>query len=179
MVLSQVEQNPLQSGPVPMRELAQAVADELLARPGAIQAEVLIGSLPDATGDAVLLRQVWHNLIANALKFSAGAESPRIVIGAQHAGTECFYRVQDNGVGFDASQASRLYGVFQRLHEPSEFPGTGVGLSIVKRVVHRHQGRVGAVSRPGEGAQFWFVLPCAEPEAPADPPAQAAALHEA
>jgi PAS domain S-box-containing protein len=118
-----------------------------------------INALPPALGDAVLLRQVWANLIGNAVKYSAKIAAPLIKIAGEHAGVEVIYSVQDNGAGFDMRYAERLFGVFQRLHSADEFSGTGVGLAIVHSVVTRHGGRVWAQSAVGQGATFFFALP--------------------
>lgn len=166
MTLAMVEQREMRAEPVPMQALVQSVVAELQAQPppaAAAHAELVVGALPEVHGDAVLLRQVWHNLLANAMKFSGRVPQPRIEVLAERqveAGAEeLVFCVSDNGAGFDMSQAPRLFGVFQRLHRASDFPGTGVGLSIVKRVVHRHGGRVWAQSAPGQGAKFFFALP--------------------
>jgi PAS domain S-box-containing protein len=120
--------------------------------------EVSVGALPGCTGDPGLLRQVWINLISNALKFTRGCESAQIEIGHRMSGPEGVYFVRDNGVGFDMQYADKLFGVFQRLHRDDEFEGTGIGLAIVKRIVSRHGGRVWAASAPGKGAEFSFTL---------------------
>ena len=157
-----VEQRPLLTQPVPMGVLVEQVVAELRALPDGARVEVRIDELPTIQGDPVLLRQVWHNLLANAFKFSAKAPNPRVHISAASAGHEVVFTVKDNGVGFEMSRADRLFGVFQRLHRTSEFQGNGVGLSIVKRAVQRHRGRVGARSAPGDGAEFFFALPLAD-----------------
>jgi len=158
MTLASVEQRPLESAPVDMNALVRLVVADVLAASSSAP-DVQVGALPPARGDAVLLRQVWQNLIANAVKFTARSAAPRIEISGEVDGAECIYRVRDNGAGFDPRLAQRLFGAFQRLHRASDFPGTGVGLSIVKRVVHRHGGRVWAQSTLGQGARFWFALP--------------------
>jgi signal transduction histidine kinase len=112
-----------------------------------------------------MLRQVWANLLSNAVKFSSASEHPRIEVTATEQGQEVVFCVSDNGVGFDESQAHRLFGVFERLHKASQFPGTGVGLSIVRRVVQRHGGRVWATSPAGGGARFHVALPQQAPQA--------------
>jgi len=123
-------------------------------RPG-----VQIGELPDCFADRALLEQVLINLLSNAIKFSAGRDDPRIEVGALRQGADLVYYVRDNGVGFDMRYADRLFGVFQRLHPPESFEGTGIGLSIVHRIITRHGGRVWADSRPGDGSTFYFSLP--------------------
>lgn len=145
------------------------VAELRASRDGA-RVEVQMEELPTVHGDQALLRQVWHNLLANAFKFSAKAPHPRVRISAASSGHEVVFTVKDNGVGFEMSRAERLFGVFQRLHPASEFQGTGVGLSIVKRIVQRHRGRVGARSTPGDGAEFFFALPVADSAALPQPP---------
>ena len=144
-------------GRVDMEQLAREVVAELM--PQGSRALVEIGALPPAHADRALLRQVWANLIGNALKYSGKREQPRVWIGAREVDGECVYSVRDNGAGFDMRYADKLFGVFQRLHRAEEFPGTGVGLAIVQRVIGRHGGRVWAESQPGEGACFHFSLP--------------------
>jgi signal transduction histidine kinase/CheY-like chemotaxis protein len=115
--------------------------------------------LPDCFGDRSLLEQVLINLLSNAFKFSAGRDPPRIEVGALRQGEDIVYYVRDNGVGFDMRYADKLFGVFQRLHPPEAFEGTGIGLSIVHRIITRHGGRVWADSRPDEGTTLYFSLP--------------------
>lgn len=106
-----------------------------------------------------MIRQVLVNLLSNAVKFTAGRPEAIIEVTCTERGEMNLYCVKDNGVGFDMVQASRLFGVFQRLHTAQEFEGTGIGLAIVKRIVVRHGGRVWAMSKPGEGASLYFTLP--------------------
>lgn len=129
-----------------------------------------LGNLPVVVGDENMLRQVWLNLLGNAVKYSAGSEPARISVshdlepdGSHH------FTVVDNGAGFDMKYSDKLFGVFQRLHAPSEFPGTGIGLASVRRVLGRHGGRIWAESEPGKGATFHFTLPAAsEQQEPTD-----------
>jgi light-regulated signal transduction histidine kinase (bacteriophytochrome) len=139
-----------------MRQLVGEVVDEL--RNGATAA-VELGELPRARADRALIRQVWANLVGNALKYSGRRPDARVEIGGRAEGGENVYWVRDNGVGFDMRYADKLFGVFQRLHRADEFDGTGVGLAIVQRVVSRHGGRVWAEGKLGEGACFHFSLP--------------------
>jgi light-regulated signal transduction histidine kinase (bacteriophytochrome) len=118
-----------------------------------------IGPLPPAQGDRGLLRQVWVNLISNAVKYSSKSRQPVISVSGRRVDTENQYSVRDNGVGFDMHYVEKLFGVFQRLHRNDEFSGTGVGLAIVHRVVTRHGGRVWAEGRVNDGAVFTFALP--------------------
>jgi signal transduction histidine kinase len=156
LAFSRLSRAPLAAAPVGMRAL---VEEALAEARGESRARVEIGDLPDAAADRGLLKQVWLNLAGNALKYSAKREAPRIEIGGKVEGAEHVYWVRDNGAGFDMRYAQKLFGVFQRLHRADEFPGTGVGLAIVQRIVARHGGRVWAEGRPGEGACFYFSLP--------------------
>ena len=117
------------------------------------------GVLPPAVGDRALLKQVWLNLIANAIKYTRKRERAIISISGEAAGDELVYKVEDNGAGFDMQYIDKLFGVFQRLHRSTEFEGTGVGLALVQRIVRRHGGRVWAEGKEGVGATFWFALP--------------------
>src|SRR5205085_6915631 len=112
-----------------------------------------------ARGDPRLLQLVFDNLIANAWKFTGDTRHAMITVCAQPGPEgETIYEVRDNGVGFDMAYAGHLFGAFQRLHRAGEFPGSGIGLANVRRIVTRHGGRVWAHSRPGEGAAFFFTL---------------------
>ncbi len=118
--------------------------------------------LPKAYGDPAMLRRVVTNLLVNALKFTRPREETLITVGGSTDGAEARYFVRDNGVGFDMRYYDRLFGVFQRLHAADEFPGTGIGLAIIKRIISRHRGRVWAEGKVGEGATFFFTLPAKE-----------------
>jgi len=122
------------------------------------RASVKISPLPSLRCDAGLMQQVFENLIGNALKYSAKNASPEIEIGTADSAEGSVIFVRDNGVGFDLAEAATLFGVFQRFHGEDDFPGTGVGLAIVKRIVERHGGRVWAQSTPGAGSSFFFTL---------------------
>jgi light-regulated signal transduction histidine kinase (bacteriophytochrome) len=121
--------------------------------------ELKIGYLPQAVGDRGLLKQAIENLISNAVKFTKLQEEAIIEVGAEKQGTEMVYYVKDNGVGFDMAHYHKLFGVFQRLHGDQDFEGTGIGLSIVQRIIHRHGGRTWAEGKPDAGAIFYFTLP--------------------
>lgn len=118
-----------------------------------------LGSLPATRGDASLLRQVWVNLLANAFKFSRRDGNAWVEIGSYDEDGWRVYYVKDNGAGFDMQHARKLFGVFQRLHTQAEFPGTGIGLALVQRIVVRHGGKVWAEGEVGAGASFYFSLP--------------------
>ena len=156
---SRLGRGTLQAKRIDMRALVDEVAAESQASAGA-RAQISIGELPPATGDIVVVRQVWQNLIGNALKFSRHAANPRIEIEAAKRDGMVEYLVRDNGAGFDAEYADRLFGVFQRLHSSKEYEGTGIGLAIARRIVQRHGGSISAEGALGSGATFRFTLPC-------------------
>lgn len=121
------------------------------------------GPLPPAWGDAALVRQVWVQLLSNALKFTRSRDPARITIGAEQEGEDTWYFVDDNGTGFDPQFARRLFTPFQRLHRAEEFEGSGVGLAIARRIVQRHGGRIEAHAEAGRGARVRFCLPRTTP----------------
>jgi signal transduction histidine kinase len=154
---SQLGRKPLAVAPLDMKALANEVIQELAhLHP---KARIELGELPVVSGDRSLLRQVWTNLISNALKYSALRTMPYVEIGGREDDTEYVFWVRDNGAGFDMRYKDKLFKVFQRLHRADEFEGTGVGLAIVQRVVSRHGGRVWAESGIGEGSVFRFAFP--------------------
>jgi len=155
---SRVGRQALARAPVDLTALAENVVSELRQTQASVAVEVVLTPLPPTSGDGALLRNVLINLIGNAFKFSANRAHPRVEIGAQNDGTEVVYYVKDNGVGFDMQYANKLFGVFQRLHRPDEFEGTGVGLALSQRIVQRHGGRIWAEGKVGEGATFRFTL---------------------
>jgi len=139
-----------------------ALVGEVLAevgQGGTHQARIELHSLPECRGDYDMLRQVWTNLLSNAIKYSAKKENPVVEIGSNLRHGEMEYYVKDNGAGFDMNYAAKVFGIFQRLHDVTEFEGTGIGLAIVQKIIHRHGGTIRAESAPKEGATFWFTLP--------------------
>ncbi len=142
-----------------MRSMVESVFQELTTIETRDRIDFQVAPLPQATGDPILLRQVWTNLISNAIKFSSKRARPKIEIGCQSSPEEDVFSIRDNGAGFDMQYAGKLFGVFQRLHSTAEFEGTGVGLAIVQRVIHRHGGRVWAEGKADQGATFYFTLP--------------------
>ena len=155
---SRLGRQALARAPVDVTALAESVVAELRQTQGSVAVEVLLSPLPPASGDAALLRHVLVNLIGNAFKFSAKRAHPKVEIGAEQHGSEVAYYVKDNGVGFDMQYAGKLFGVFQRLHRPDEFEGTGVGLALAQRIIQRHGGRIWAEGKVNEGATVRFTL---------------------
>jgi hypothetical protein len=176
LTFSRLGRKPVERMPVDMTDIAtralQDVQDDRYAF-----ARVDLGALPPAQADPLLLRQVWTNLLSNALKYSAPlGQEARIEVRGEIVDGYARYTVRDNGVGFDPQYADRLFGVFQRLHSNEQFEGTGVGLAIVERIIRRHGGHVSADSRPGQGAIFTFELPLVEDATPPGLPAERAAV---
>ena len=144
-----------------MTEIAREAANELSLTRSRQDIELRIGDLPPSHGDWRLLKLVWMNLLSNAFKFTRGRSAPHIEVGwlpDDRQPDACVYYVKDNGVGFDMKYVHKLFGVFQRLHLRDDFEGTGVGLAIVQRIVHRHGGRVWAEAKVDGGATFFFSL---------------------
>jgi signal transduction histidine kinase len=141
---------------------AGAVLDRVLADLGAAVAEsgavVTRDLLPVVRADPTQLGQLLQNLVGNAVKFRGG-RPPRVHVGAEAQGGWWRFAVRDNGIGIAPDDLKRLFGIFERLHTAAEYPGTGIGLAICKRIVERHGGRIWAESRPGEGSVFFFTLP--------------------
>ncbi|MBY0459138.1 MAG: PAS domain-containing protein, partial [Gemmataceae bacterium] len=158
LAFSRLGRKPLARQPVDTAALVGECLKEVLAGAAPARAEVRVGPLPPSDGDPALLRQVWANLLANAVKYSGRRDRPVIEVGAEDTADGVVFFVRDNGVGFDMRYAGKLFGVFQRLHRQEEYEGTGVGLAVVQRVVHRHGGRVWAEAEPDKGATFRFTL---------------------
>jgi signal transduction histidine kinase len=191
LAFSRLSRQPLNKQTVAPAEVAQKALAELRAEQEGRQVEISIGELPDCDADPALLTQVWVNLLSNALKFTRKREVARIEIGAisdfrsqisdpvshpfkseisnlqSHSASlrgqvSAIYFVRDNGVGFDMRYADKIFGVFQRLNLAIEYEGTGVGLAIVQRIIHRHGGEVWAEGKVGEGAVFYFTMASAQ-----------------
>ena len=150
----------LQKSNVNMTNMVETAVQDLQAREPARRIHVTVKALMPASADPDMLRQVWHNLLDNAFKFTGRKENATIVVRSYRVEqNEVCYEVKDNGVGFDMQYGAKLFGVFQRLHKMQDFSGTGVGLAIVKRIINRHGGRVWAESTLNDGATFYFTLP--------------------
>lgn len=157
LTLSQVAREEIQHEELDLSEMASTVAFELSKRTPKNHVEVVIEKGVKARGDARLLRIVMENLLGNAWKYTSKQPNPRIEFGMlKEKGESIIYYVRDNGVGFDMAYKDKLFMPFERLHSRDEYPGTGVGLATVKRIVHRHGGKVWAESGVGNGAVFYF-----------------------
>ena len=157
--LSQLNRQPLHKTPVRFTEVAQRVIDSMTHERAGRDIEFSIADFPTWQVDAGLMQQVFVNLISNAIKFTRERAKARIEIGYRMDGTTLVCFVKDNGVGFNMKYMNKLFGVFQRLHTADQFEGTGVGLSIVRRIIERHAGKVWVDGEQDQGATFYFSLP--------------------
>jgi PAS domain S-box-containing protein len=158
LAFARMGRQPLVRREVDTAGLVRRSLDQLHGEREGREVEVRIGDLPISLADPAMLQQVYVNLLANALKFTR-TRSPAVVeVGTTTAGDHRAFFVKDNGVGFDMRYADKLFGVFQRMHRAEDYEGTGVGLAIVQRVIHRHGGRVWADAEPDQGATFFFTL---------------------
>jgi len=162
LAFSRIGRAQMAASTIHMHALVQEVLEELKPTLGERAVRFEVNPLPEAQGDRAMIRQVVVNLLANAVKFTRPRPHAEIEVGARVENGQAIYYVKDNGAGFDMQYANKLFGVFHRLHRQEEFEGTGVGLAIVQRVVHRHGGRVWAEGKVNEGATFYFSLPTAE-----------------
>jgi light-regulated signal transduction histidine kinase (bacteriophytochrome) len=156
--LNEVTRCGLHRRPVDLSSMAQSVALGLAEREPLRKVEFRIAGGVVAKGDVRLLGVVLENLFANAWKFTGGQETAAIAFGVTDNSEKRAYFVRDNGVGFDMAHADKLFGAFQRLHRAGEFEGTGIGLAMSQRIIHRHGGRIWADAAPGRGATFYFTL---------------------
>ena len=159
LALSRVTRNELNFSAIDMTQMAISMFNETAAPDVHDKIRTKVDQLPEAYADPTYIRQIWSNLIANAIKFSSKKKKPLIKICGRIENGFNVYYVKDNGVGFNPEYAHKLFGVFQRLHKSEDFEGTGVGLAIVQRIIHRHGGKVWAESEEGKGATFYFSLP--------------------
>ncbi|HWI11587.1 MAG TPA: ATP-binding protein [Burkholderiaceae bacterium] len=158
MRLSFVGKQALNLQVVEVAALVHSVLDELRDGHPQRSVDVRVGELPEVMADPLLLRQVFVNLLSNAYKYTREVEPGEIEVACEQQGDEPVFRVGDNGSGFDMAHADRLFQAFQRFHHGDQFEGSGVGLSIVQRIVKRHGGRIWAQAAPGKGASFFFTL---------------------
>jgi len=157
LALSRIGRKDIELSDIDMDTLIQTVFHEIETTKGNLQ--VSLKPLPPARGDEGMIRQVFSNLIANAIKFTRSREAAMIEVGGYAKDSENVFYVRDNGIGFDMQYIDKLFGAFQRLHSGEEFEGTGIGLATVERIINRHGGRVWAEGKENEGATFYFSLP--------------------
>jgi signal transduction histidine kinase len=158
LTLSRIGYKEIKMANIDMEKLVHAIFVELVPAEQRQRIDLHIDHLPAAVGDPTLIREVWMNLLSNAIKFSSKRERAVIDIGFKQEGQRIIYYIRDNGAGFDMRYAERLFGVFQRLHSEKEFEGTGVGLALVQRLIHRHGGTIWATSVVDQGTTFFFTL---------------------
>src|SRR5665648_3707 len=156
---SRLIRSELHHSKIDMKAMVKNIVSEFGISKNLPEIIISIQELPLAIGDPNLIKQVWINLISNAIKYSSKEEKPQIDIGVFQKENETIYFIKDNGVGFSMDYVKKLFGVFQRLHGAKEFEGTGVGLAIVQRIINRHGGRVWAEGEVSIGATFYFTLP--------------------
>ncbi|KAF0199492.1 MAG: hypothetical protein FD166_615 [Bacteroidetes bacterium] len=159
LAFSRLSRSEMNLSVIDMNQLVMQVYNEVTNPVHREKIRLISKKLPSVVADNSLIKQVWINLISNAVKFSSGKESPEIIISAKKTDNKIHFKISDNGVGFNMKYAGKLFGVFQRLHSVKEFEGTGVGLAIVQRIIGRHGGTVWAHSEPDKGASFYFSLP--------------------
>jgi len=159
LAFSRLGRAELQKSPINMKSLIDSVSREIIDDNMKNRVILRTGPICDTYGDITMIRQVMSNLLSNAVKFSAKREIAEITVSCTRDKQNMVYCIQDNGVGFDMKYSDKLFGVFQRLHSVKEFSGTGVGLAIVQRIIHRHEGQVWAESELEIGSKFYFSLP--------------------
>lgn len=159
LTFSRLGKKELTSSDINMNSLVKNTARDFLTRDIKNQINLNMHTIPPASGDSTLIKQVWVNLISNAIKYSSKKETTDIHIGCIEKANKNVYYIKDNGVGFDMNYYSKLFEVFQRLHSTEEFEGTGIGLAVVQKIIQKHHGEVWAESKLNEGATFYFSLP--------------------
>jgi light-regulated signal transduction histidine kinase (bacteriophytochrome) len=158
LALSRIGRRELDKSEIDMKTLVNSIYHEVTSKQEREKIFLSISDLPRAKGDATMIRQLWTNLISNAVKFSSKKEKPVIGINSKVENGKNVYCIRDNGVGFDMKYYDKLFGVFQRLHSETEYKGTGVGMAIAKRIVTRHGGDIRAESELNVGTTFYFSL---------------------
>jgi signal transduction histidine kinase len=158
LTFSRLSRQPLQKKNINLKEFIGNICDELKSKEFGRKIEITIQDMPNCQGDPSLLRQVFVNLVANAIKFTRNKDISKIEVWSEKKDGQNVYCIKDNGVGFDMNYASKLFGVFQRMHKAEDYEGTGVGLAIVQRIVSRHGGHIWAESVVNEGTTFSMTL---------------------
>jgi light-regulated signal transduction histidine kinase (bacteriophytochrome) len=158
LALSRITRTDLRREKIDLSSLAREIVGELRQRQPERAVECVIEEGAEAEGDPTLIRAIFENLLGNAWKFTGKRPEARIEFGTTEESGERIHFIRDNGAGFEMSYAGKLFGAFQRLHREAEFPGIGIGLATVGRIVERHRGRVWAIGAPGEGATIFFTL---------------------
>lgn len=176
LVLSRVGQQALARSSCDLTAIAEEVVDALRTRMPHLKTEITIAPDLQADADPQLIRIVLDHLIGNAMKFTAHALKPAVLVGAQSRGERLVFWVRDNGIGFDMKYVDKLFQPFQRLHREDEFGGSGMGLNVVRRIIRRHGGEVWAEAVPGAGASFYFTVAPASMSAASGVEGDAAAL---
>lgn len=159
LAFSLVSGREMSIGAIDMNMLVNQVCNDTANETGRDRIEFITKVMPQAVGDEAMIKQVWVNLIGNAVKFTSGQPACRIEIGSDKIENENVFYIKDNGVGFNMEYSGQMFNVFKRLHSSNDFDGTGIGLSIVQRIIHRHGGRIWAEGKVNEGATFYFTLP--------------------
>jgi signal transduction histidine kinase/HAMP domain-containing protein len=162
LALSRLGRKDIDVSDIDMNRVVKSLFDDLGLETDKQKVEFHIKPLPPASGDTGMIRQVFANLLLNAIKFTKPREAAVIEVGGYNEDSKNIYYVKDNGVGFDMRYQNKLFGVFQRLHNEEEFKGTGIGLAIVQRIINRHGGQIWAEGKVNEGATFYFALPFKE-----------------
>ena len=161
LTFSRISTNEIKISAIDMHDLAYDVFNDLAADQDKAKIDFRISEMDNTYGDTPMIKQVWVNLISNAIKYTSKITIPVIEIGSTNTETETVFYIKDNGAGFDMEYYVKLFSVFKRLHSARQFEGNGVGLAIVQRIIQRHQGRVWAESEINKGATFYFALPLA------------------
>jgi light-regulated signal transduction histidine kinase (bacteriophytochrome) len=159
LTFSHINHTEMQMTLIDMKELVRSVFYQLSTPKSRERIDFQVGHLPETISDSTLIREVWLNLISNAIKFSSKRDRAVIEVGYLQEEDNNVYFIRDNGVGFEMRYAGKLFTIFWRLHTEKEFEGTGIGLAIVQRLIHRHGGKVWAESEVDKGATFYFTLP--------------------
>jgi light-regulated signal transduction histidine kinase (bacteriophytochrome) len=143
---------------ISMEDIIHHVWEEQTQMAGERHIELVLKEMPEAYVDSITIRQLWVNLVSNAIKYTRNKQEAVVEIGSEESEDNLIYYIRDNGAGFDMRYYDKLFGVFQRLHSDKEFEGTGVGLAIVQRIISKHGGKIWAEAKPNEGATFFFSL---------------------